>query len=119
MRLSFFAALLFSATVVAQSPAVPVPFNPFPAGLNGTLVFHSDRRGADNPDGRNHIFTLDLAGGRVTQLTSGRQSSRSASALVAGWTPHFVRVVPRRELRFVRHGRRRHERDAAHRPSGQ
>lgn len=72
MRLSFLAALLFSVTVVAQSPAVPASVDPFPTGLNGTLVFHSDRRGPDNPDGRNHIFTLDLASGRVSQLTTGR-----------------------------------------------
>jgi Tol biopolymer transport system component len=32
----------------------------------------SDRRGPDNPDGRNHIFTLDLSSGRINQLTSGR-----------------------------------------------
>jgi Tol biopolymer transport system component len=32
----------------------------------------SDRPGPDNPAARNHIFTIDLASGRVTQLTSGR-----------------------------------------------
>jgi len=32
----------------------------------------SDLRAPDNPDGRNHIFTIDLATGRVSQLTSGR-----------------------------------------------
>ena len=64
-------ALLFSALTL-QAQTLPGAVSPFPQGLTGTLVFQSDRRGADNPDGRNHIFTLDLANGRVTQLTSGR-----------------------------------------------
>src|SRR4030095_7673699 len=64
-------ALLF-AGVLTQAPALPGAVSPFPPGLSGTLAFMSDRRGPDNPDGRNHIFTLDLASGRVTQLTSGR-----------------------------------------------
>jgi TolB protein len=66
------ALLLLGVGASAQTPAVPSTAQPFPSGLGGTLVFQSDRRGADNPDGRNHIFTLDLASGRVTQLTSGR-----------------------------------------------
>jgi TolB protein len=65
------AALFGTATLIGQTSAVPSPAGPFPAGLSGTLVFHSDRRGPGNPDGRNHIFTIDLAAGRVTQLTSG------------------------------------------------
>ena len=72
MRPGLAASLLFSATVVAQSPAVPASVSPFPAGLTGTLAFMSDLRAPDNPDGRNHIFTIDLATGRVSQLTSGR-----------------------------------------------
>src|SRR5918992_3153120 len=66
------AALLFSTTVVGQTPAVPSAVTPFPQGLTGTLAFMSDRRAPDNPDGRNHLFTIDLATGRVTQITSGR-----------------------------------------------
>ena len=66
------ATLFLSATLSAQPPAVPAAVSPFPTGLSGTLAFMSDRRGPDNPDGRNHIFTIDLASGRVTQLTSGR-----------------------------------------------
>jgi Tol biopolymer transport system component len=64
-------ALLF-AGVLTQAPALPGAVSPFPPGLSGTLAFMSDRRAPDNPDARNHIFTLDLQSGRVTQLTSGR-----------------------------------------------
>ena len=67
------AALLCSVALHAQTSAPPDLVQPFPAGLTGTLVFHSDKPGPDNPDARNHIFTLDLAGGRVRQLTSGRK----------------------------------------------
>ena len=57
---------------VGQSPRLRCPrVTPFPAGLTGTLVFHSDLRAPDNPDGRNHLFTIDLATRKVTQLTSG------------------------------------------------
>jgi Tol biopolymer transport system component len=64
--------LLFTATLVAQSPGMPQAVAGFPSGLKGTIVFQSDIRSADNPDGRNHIFTLDLPSAKVTQLTSGR-----------------------------------------------
>jgi len=66
------AALLCSVALSAQTSAPPSAVAPFPPGLTGTLVFHSDKPGPDNPDGRNHIFTIDLATGKVTQLTSGR-----------------------------------------------
>jgi Tol biopolymer transport system component len=65
-------ALLFGVTLHGQASAPPSAVTPFPSGLSGTLVFHSDRPGPDNPDARNHIFTIDLATGKVTQLTSGR-----------------------------------------------
>lgn len=65
-------ALFLAGGVLWQSPAVPQAVSPFPRGLAGTLAFMSDRRAPDNPDGRNHIFALDLATGRVSQLTSGR-----------------------------------------------
>jgi TolB protein len=64
------AVVLVGASV--QTPTLPQAVSPFPAGLTGTLVFSSDRTGPDNPSGRNHIFTLDLATRRVTQLTSGK-----------------------------------------------
>ena len=72
MRIGFLAALLIGATVVAQSPSLPAAFWPFPSGLTGTIVFQSDRPGPDNEAARNHIFAIDLASGRVSQLTSGR-----------------------------------------------
>jgi TolB protein len=65
-------ALLLSTTTLIAQTSVPTTPTTFPAGLTGTLVFHSDLRAADNPDGRNHLFTLDLATRKVTQLTSGR-----------------------------------------------
>jgi TolB protein len=45
---------------------------PLPAGLRGTLVFQSDIRGADNPHGRAHIYTIDLSTGTIVPITSGR-----------------------------------------------
>ena len=69
--------ILVLSTAVAitgftQTQPVPATANPYPQGLTGTLAFMSDLRAADNPEGRNHIFALDLASGRVSQLTSGR-----------------------------------------------
>ena len=72
MLRSLLTALVISATLVAQGSPLPQAVAPFATGLSGTLVFMSDRRAPDNPDGRNHIFTLDLQSGRVAQLTSGR-----------------------------------------------
>ena len=66
------AALVCSVALHAQTSAPPDSVKPFPQGLSGSLVFHSDKPGPDNPDGRNHIFTIDLATGKVTQVTSGR-----------------------------------------------
>jgi TolB protein len=66
------AALLFSTTTLLGQSSAPSTAKPFPAGLSGTIVFQSDVRGPDNPDGRNHIFAMDLASGRISQLTSGR-----------------------------------------------
>ena len=68
------AALLCSVALHAQTSAPPDLVQPFPAGLTGTLVFHSDKPGPDNPDARNHIFTLDLATGKINwhyQATAG------------------------------------------------
>ena len=71
-RLLASALLLGTTTLTGQTSAVPAATTAFPAGLAGALVFQSDRRGADNPDGRNHLFTLDLATRQVVQLTTGR-----------------------------------------------
>ena len=65
------AALLCTATLNGQTSVLPATVTPFPAGLTGTLVFNSDLRAPDNPDGRNHLFTIDLATRKVTQLTAG------------------------------------------------
>jgi Tol biopolymer transport system component len=54
-----------------ETAALPAAVKPFPAGLSGTLVFHSDLRGPGNPEGRSRIYTLDLAKGVVTALTTG------------------------------------------------
>jgi TolB protein len=65
-------ALLFSTTTLIGQTSVPAVAQAFPAGLAGTIVFQSDLRAADNPDARNHLFTIDLATRKITQLTSGR-----------------------------------------------
>ena len=70
IKILAFASLL-SAALLFQPPARPTAAQPFPTGLTGTIAFMSDREAPDNPQRRNHIFTLDLATGRVTQLTSG------------------------------------------------
>lgn len=46
-----------SAVVLRQTP---------PPGLQGTVVFHADR------EGRNRLFTIDLATAAVSRLTSGK-----------------------------------------------
>lgn len=65
-------AILLSVSPAGQTPARPAVVKPFPKGLSGTLAFHSDIRGPDNPEGRGRIYTLDLATGSVAVLTSGR-----------------------------------------------
>ena len=64
--------LLFGATLTAAPVgSVPSAVKPFPSGLRGTLVFQSDIRGAGNPYGRAHIYTIDLSTGTIIPLTSG------------------------------------------------
>ena len=80
---------LLCAAVLLQGPAQPTPATPFPAGLGGTLLFQSDVRGPDNPDGRNHLFTIDVANGSVRQLTSGRNHHDAG----ARWSPDGTRIA--------------------------
>jgi Tol biopolymer transport system component len=60
-------ALLWFAASTAD--AQPAAVSPFPSGLSGTLAFQSDVTSPSNPNGRTKIYTIDLAGGRVTTLT--------------------------------------------------
>src|SRR5436190_10289376 len=86
-RSSLLVALLFSIALSAQT--TPSPTQPFPTGLNGVLLFQSDRPAADNPDGRNHIFTIDLSSGSLRQLTSGRNHHDAG----ARWSPDGTRIA--------------------------
>jgi TolB protein len=81
-------SLLLSAALFAQAAPRPQIASPFPSGLTGTLVFHSDLRGPDNPDGRNHLFTIDLASGAIAQLTSGRNHHDTHPR----WSPDGKRI---------------------------
>jgi TolB protein len=78
-----------SLAAFAQSPSLPARMDPYPGGLRGTLVFQSDKPGPDNPAARNHIFSIDLASGRVTQLTSGRNHHDSNPR----WSPDGTRIA--------------------------
>ena len=60
------ALLLLAASYAGAQPAA---VSPFPRGLEGTLAFQSDVRTAANPNGKNKLYTIDLASGRVTTLT--------------------------------------------------
>jgi Tol biopolymer transport system component len=64
-------AALCAAGAHAAQPATPAIASPFPQGLTGTLLFQSDIAGPDNPHGRTRIYTIDLASGAITRLTSG------------------------------------------------
>jgi TolB protein len=81
--------LVLEAMPAAQAPGVPAAVMPFPGGLTGMLVFQSDARGADNPQGRPHLFTIDLANGKVTSLTSGA-GHRDENAR---WSPDGRRIA--------------------------
>src|SRR4026209_1910493 len=81
------AALLLLGGFI-QPPTLPGAVSPFPTGLSGGIVFMSDRPGADNPQGRNHIFALDLASGRVSQLPPGRDHHEHQPK----WSPDGRRI---------------------------
>jgi Tol biopolymer transport system component len=75
--------------VAAQVPNKPQLVSPFPTGLTGTLLFQSDLRGPDNPEGRTRIYTLDLARGSVTVLTTGRDHRDENPR----WSPDGTRIA--------------------------
>lgn len=72
-----------------QSPAVPQIVTPFPAGLTGTLVFQSDLRSPDNPQGRTRIYTLNLATRAATAITRGRDHRDENPR----WSPDGTRIA--------------------------
>ena len=72
-----------SALALAQSPRVPRPVAPFPAGLSGTLVFESDVAG------RPGLYTLALATGTVARLTG----DPSFSEHTPRWSPDGRKVA--------------------------
>jgi len=86
MRLSGL-ALLFS--VFSAAAPLPSAVKPFPTGLRGTLVFQSDIRGPENPQGRAHIYTIDLSTGTIIALTSGRDHHDENPR----WSPDGRRVA--------------------------
>ena len=77
------------AGLFLQAPATPATVKPFPTGLSGTLLFQSDRPAPDNPEGRSHIFTIDLSSGAVRQLTSGGNHHDAAPR----WSPDGTRIA--------------------------
>jgi TolB protein len=84
--------LLISAVIIGASLSAqtsPLPAAVKTTGLTGTLVFQSDLRAPDNPDGRTHIFSIDLAGGAVRQLSSGGNHHDSNPR----WSPDGRRIA--------------------------
>lgn len=77
------AALLAAAQLHAQRPPLPTAASPLPAGLAGTLVFQSDR------GGRDAIYTLDLATGRVRHLSGDPRWTE----LEPRWSPDGSRIA--------------------------
>jgi TolB protein len=77
------ALLLAPGLPVRATQPVPDGVSPFPTVLSGTLVFQSDR------PGRPAIFTLELATGRVRQLSGSPQWTEEKPR----WSPDGARVV--------------------------
>jgi len=67
LRIVFATALLWMTAAVAD--AQPAAVSPFPSGMSGTIAFQSDVRTTTNANGRQKIYTIDLASGRVSTLT--------------------------------------------------
>jgi Tol biopolymer transport system component len=74
---------LAGAGVGGQPAALPAVVDPFPRGLTGVLVFQSDRAGRDA------IYRLDLAAGRVSPLSGSPQWSEGNPR----WSPDGTRIV--------------------------
>ena len=74
------AGFFLAAIVVVASFAVPVSAA-FP-GLNGRIVFHSDR------DGDNEVYTMRLDGTDVRQLTFNNENETNAS-----WSPDGTKIA--------------------------
>jgi TolB protein len=68
--LTTIAVLVFAASA-AYAQQGPTAVSPFPRGLSGTLAFQSDARSTSNSNGKVKVYTIDLATGAITALTSG------------------------------------------------
>ena len=80
---------LLATSPRAQAPALPATTSPFPQGLSGTLVFQSDLRSPENPEGRSRLYTLDLKTGARTALTRGSNHRDE----VPKWSPDGKRIA--------------------------
>ena len=80
--------LAVAVSMMAQA-GKPDASKPFPTGLTGTILFQSDRPAPDNPAGRSHLFTLDLASGAIAQLTAGGNHHDAN----ARWSPDGKRIA--------------------------
>jgi TolB protein len=82
-------AVLSVCASAAAAQEGPQAVSPFPRDLDGTLVFQSDARASWNPHGRAKIYTLDLASGRITPLTSDGDWHDEAPR----WSPDGRRIA--------------------------
>lgn len=87
MRTVLAAALLL--LVAARAGAQPAAVSPFPRGLSGTLAFQSDVRTSANPNGKQKIYTIDLATGAISTLTrDGDWNDENPR-----WSPDGARIL--------------------------
>ena len=89
-------ALLCAAALRAQTPQGPTPFSPFPRGLSGTLAFQSDVVTVANPGGRNRMYTIDVASGRIAALPNASTTDDENPR----WSPDGRRIA----FKSNRHG---------------